>query len=121
MSRLEQAKRWYEHPCGLPGGLNWLPLHHWIIGFPSLLGFDILTSSRTITLLFGVFTIPMFYYAVKMRFEKTIAIIASCLLTFNAFHIRYSVITMSEVPFIFFAITALFFFLKIYSAANFYT
>ena len=107
ISRLQQAKEWYDTYNGVPGNLVWLPLHHWIIGFGSLFGLDILYSSRFITLLFSLLTFPVFYSLINRKFGSSVALISCFILAVNPFHIKYSVITMSEIPFIFFALSAL--------------
>ncbi|MDB5284565.1 MAG: hypothetical protein JWO06_3640 [Bacteroidota bacterium] len=106
ISRLAQAKTWFESPHGIPGGLVWLPVHHWIIGLPSWLGMDALYGGRFITLILGLLTFPVLYKLVSLRFNTGVALIACALLAVDPFHIKFSVITMSEVPFIFFVFAA---------------
>lgn len=109
MCRIEVARDFYFTHQGIPGGLIWLPLHFFLLMIPCFFNIDIVKGSTYVTLVLGMLTFPVLYFLVKRRFNETIALITCFLLAVNPFHIKYSVITMTEVPFLFFAITALWF------------
>lgn len=108
MARLEQAQDWYNKPTGLPGGLSWLPLHIWLMGAPLLFKGNLFVGSRIITLVLGVATFFPLYFLTQKKFDTKVALLTCFLLAINPFHIKYSILPMSEVPFIFFTITALY-------------
>lgn len=110
-TRVQQALQWATN-SGLAHGLVWPPLHSILLGIPTLFGADILIGSRVVTLLFGVFTLPLFYLLVKNRFGQKNALISCLLLAINPFHVKHSVITMAEVPFFFAVVGALYFLFK---------
>lgn len=112
MARLELTKNFCAQHNFIPGGFNWLPLHFLLIGLPAFFNIDVFWGSRLMTALMGVLTIPVLYLLVELSFDSTIALITCFLLATNPFHIKYSVITMSEVPFLFFELTTLLFLVK---------
>lgn len=109
LSRLKEAQEWYKVPTIIPGGLVWLPLHHLLLGLPSLFGANFIAGGRLVTLTLGIITIPLLYIVTRKRFGDFIALLSCFILAVNPFHVKFSVITMSEVPFIFFATASLLF------------
>ncbi len=108
MSRLEMAWEWAQDPYLLPGGLIWLPFHFALIGFPTyLLNVSIWQSSTAVTLLCSLLSFPLLFSISKKRFNTAVALLACLLLAVNPFHIKYSVLSMTEVPFVFFALAAI--------------
>ncbi|MDB5283436.1 MAG: hypothetical protein JWO06_2511, partial [Bacteroidota bacterium] len=86
--------------------------HFYLLMLPSLFGFSITEAGRIITTALSILTFPVLFLLVKKRFSPEIALISCLLLSVNEFHLKYSVITMTEVPFIFFVFCALLFFYK---------
>lgn len=107
MGRLQQIVQWSKDPNLLPGACNWLPMHHWLLGFPSLLGLDVIVGARVMSVLLAMNMLGVMYLLVKKRFDKTVALLSCLLLSFAPFHVKYSVTAMTEVPFCFFILSAL--------------
>lgn len=117
-ARLLQAKEWYIEPNYIPGNLIWLPLYYPLVLMLVPLGFDTLMSSKIITLMLSVFTIPVFYSAAKKIFNTTTALVATLFLAINPFHVLYSSFAMSENLFLFFVVTSFFFLVKFIDKNN---
>jgi 4-amino-4-deoxy-L-arabinose transferase-like glycosyltransferase len=64
-------------------------------------------------------TLPVFYLLVKEKMGTSTALFSVFILAINPFHIRYSVLTMTEVPFIFFSMCALLFLFRFIKFGNF--
>ena len=107
MTRLETAKLWAQDTSGIPGGLIWLPMHFWLLSLPILLGCDPYSGAVIITSLLGTLTLIPLYKLTRLLWNKQTALLSCFMLTINPFHIKYSILTMSEVPFLFFALTSL--------------
>lgn len=107
MTRLETAKLWAQDTSGIPGGLIWLPMHFWLLSLPILLGCDPYSGAVIITSLLGTLTLIPLYKLTRLLWDKQTALLSCFMLAINPFHIKYSILTMSEVPFLFFALTSL--------------
>ena len=110
MSRLEMALEWSREPYFFPGGLIWLPLHFVLIALPSLLfKCSIWHGATAVVLLSGLLSIVLLFLLARKKFGDTVALVSALLLAVNPFHIKYSVLSMTEVPFIFFVLLAIWF------------
>lgn len=108
MSRMEMAIDWHHNTQNLPGGLIWLPLHFVLLALPSFCGFQAIKGGMAVTLLFGLATFPVLYLLIRKQFDSRVALLSCLILAFNPFHIKFSVLTMTEVPFLFFSLSAFF-------------
>lgn len=45
---------------------------------------------RSLSVAIGVLTLPLLYWLARMLFDRQVALIATALLTFNGYHVRYS-------------------------------
>jgi len=109
--RIILTMNWLKDPYFITGGL-WPPLHFYLMAFTMKIYNDPFTSTRLVSLIFGTFIVFPYYYLVKLLFDKRVAIISTLILTFLSIHVQYSTFSMSEVPFIFFLFTSIYFFFR---------
>jgi hypothetical protein len=88
----------------------WLPLHFYLIALAIKIFSAIPFGIRMMHLIFGTLTIIPFYELVRLIFNKRAAFFSSLLLAFYPLHIVCSATTLSQSPFLFFLVSALFFF-----------
>ncbi|MCX9009630.1 MAG: glycosyltransferase family 39 protein [Candidatus Methanoperedens sp.] len=117
MYRTILTLNWLKDPYFITEGL-WPPLDLYLMAFMMEVWKDPLVSPRLINLVFGVLIIIPYYYLVKLLFDKRTAAISAILLTFWGLHIEFSSVSMSEIPFLFFLCTSLYFFFRFKKAAE---
>lgn len=115
--RILEAERWLQNPEPITSGV-WFPLNYYLTAIALFLWNDPNISPRLVSLIFGSLSLIPFYYLVRMLFDKNCAAISTLLLSTMGLHIIYSVLSMSEVPFIFFLITSFYFFFKFLKSEN---
>ncbi len=106
--RISLTLNWLKNPYFIIGDL-WPPLYLYLTAFMVKILGDSFYSIRYISVIFGTIIIFPYYYLVKLLFNKKIASISTMVLVFLSIHIQYSTFAMSEVPFVFFLITSLYF------------
>lgn len=104
-SRLYMSYIWSAQPTFFTG-FDWLPLHFYLMGAAIRLTGDVIWAPRMVGVLLGALTIIPFYYLVKRYFGIFIAVLSAVLFVMKPIHINLSVVTLSEVPFAFFIISA---------------
>lgn len=102
---------WLKDPYFIIGGL-WPPLHFYLMAFATWLLKGDFIATKLISLISGTLVVFPYYYLVKLLFDKKIAVASTLILAFLGLHIQYSTLSMSEVPFIFFLVTSLYFFFR---------
>jgi len=116
-SRILDAQAWLKQPHIITSGY-WLPLHTYLIGWTLCIWNNPNLSPRFLSLIFGSITILPFYLLIELLFDKKNAIVSTILLSVFNFHILYSTQTYSDVLFIFFLITSIYFFFKFKKEEN---
>ncbi len=104
-ARLYMSYIWSVQPTFFMG-FDWLPLHFYLMGAAIRLTGDVVWAPRMVGVLLGALTIIPFYYLVKRYFGIFIAVLSAVLFVMKPMHINLSVVTLSEVPFAFFIISA---------------
>lgn len=102
---------WLKDPHFITGGL-WPPLDIYLMAFTAQLWNDPIISTRLASLILGTIIVFPYYFLVKLLFDKRIAMISTLVLIFLSIHVQYSTLSMSEVPFVFFLFTSLYFFFR---------
>lgn len=92
--------------------LGWPSAYSYLLNIARLFPGDFLFGARMVTVTLGIATIPVAYNVIKQVFNRNIALVSAALLAINPFHIKYSIVTMTEVPFVFFIFCSLWFLYK---------
>lgn len=101
---------WMLDPKFLPNPI-WLPFHSYMIGGALYLWNDPVIVPRLLSLVLGIMSLFPFYGLVRLEFGKKAALISTLLFSVYPFHIRHSVVSLGEVPTLFFILSSLYFFL----------
>lgn len=112
MGRLEDGLSLFKDPALSSLNFDRLPLHSYLISWVLRLWNNPLLASRCLHLIFGVLTLVPFYKFIYLDFGKISAVYSSLLLVFFPMHIKLSVVTLSEAPFMFFIISSVYFLSK---------
>lgn len=108
---------WMKDPYFVTEGL-WPPFHLYLMAFAMLIWKNASVSPRLVSLVLGILIIFPYYYLVKLLFDKRNAIISTLLLTFLSLNIQLSTTSLSEIPFLFFLITSIYFLFKFKNTAE---
>ncbi len=110
-ARLYKSYFWAFKPK-LFSGFDWLPMQFYMLGSIIWITGDVVWSPRVFTLLLGALSVVPFYFLVQHIWGTFNAGLSSIFFALRPIHIKLSVITMSEVPFLFLMIMAAFYFFK---------
>jgi len=95
------------------------PIHLYLITLALKLFGNPLFVPRLLSLFAGIALFFPYYYFVKLCFDKDTALISSFICAFFPLHIMYSVLSTAESTFLFFLISALFFYTKYASTQDY--
>lgn len=109
--RILIALNWLKAPHLIMAGM-WGPLHTYLIAFSIVVWNDPTFSPQLVSLILGSLTVFPFFFLLKLLFNRNIALFSTLIFSVYTLHIRYSVLSMSEVPFTFFLFLSLYFFFK---------
>lgn len=110
-ARLYIGYQWAIKPTLLVG-FDWLPMHFYMLGEAIRLTGDVVWAPRMVQVIFGALTVFPFYIVVKHFFPRQIAHVATAFFIIMPLHVQLSVVTLSEVPYVFFILTALALFIQ---------
>lgn len=107
LARIAQIYDW-KRDGGIPGGLIWLPAHHWLIyALGELFSTSYEFAGRLLSFICSVALIPVGYNLIKLLFNSNIAFLSILFYCLNAYFIRFSTIQMTEIPFLFFFVSGI--------------
>ena len=109
MCKVLLAMKWIKKPALMPS-LIWGPFYFYLLGLSLKIWNSALISPRLVSLFFGTLTIVPFFYLIKLLFNYRIAFFSSLLLSIYAIHVKFSTLSMAEVPFLFFIVLSLYLF-----------
>ena len=98
---------WWIHSPSIMVGYDWLPLHFYLLGIPMFFSQEVVWTPRIVTVIFGVLSVFPFAALLRKVFEERVVLYSLLIFALLPAHIVLSVITLSEVPFIFFLLCAL--------------
>jgi len=91
---------------------DWLPLHFYLMGIGLKIYNNPFFTPKFISFIFGILSLIPFYKLIHITFGERIANLALCLLIFYPIHILCSVVSLSEIIFLFFLLCSFYFFFK---------
>ncbi|MCK4736668.1 MAG: glycosyltransferase family 39 protein [Methanophagales archaeon] len=109
--RIMIALNWLKTPHLIIAGM-WGPLHTYLIAFSIVVWNDPILSPQLVSLILGSLTVFPFFFLLKLLFNRNIALFSTLIFSVYTLQIRYSVLSLSEVPFTFFLFLSLCFFFK---------
>ena len=107
-TRLYFCCMWYHSPSVMVG-YDWLPLHFYLLGAPMYLLNETVWTPRIITLIFGILSAFPLFFLTKRIFGDNTALLSLLIFALLPAHIVLSVVSLSEVPFIFFLLCAFYY------------
>ena len=119
-SRVMVAMEWLKRPSLIPPHIDWLPLHFYLMGIGLKILNAPLFTPRLISLIFGILSFIPFYKLVNMIFGRRLALMSLWLLIFYPVHVLCSVVSLSEIIFLFFLLCGLYFFFRYREIFNSY-
>lgn len=87
----------------------WLPGHFYLLAIPFALGLKSALFAIVLTALVSALAAPLSYSLVLQFFDRSSAILSGVLIAVYALHIRFSIITVSEGPFLTLVLASLLF------------
>lgn len=118
ISRIMTTINWLRNISFIPEAGDWLPLHFYIMGLGLKIFNDPFFTPRFISFLFGIATLVVFYKLVHITFGEGIAFLSLCLLAFYPIHIVCSTVSLSEIIFLFFLLSFIYFCFKYILTCN---
>jgi hypothetical protein len=109
--RIMIALNWLKAPHLIMTG-TWGPLHTYLIAFSIIVWNAPTFSPQLVSLILGSLTVFPFFFLLKLLFNRNIALFSTLIFSVYTLQIRYSVLSLSEVPFTFFLFLSLYFFFK---------
>lgn len=119
LSRAAITAKWLQHPnLSLDfADPNWPPVHFWLMAGLSLLVRNVVLGCRLLSLLFGVFSVWVFWRLAREIYGERAALLSLVLFAFYSLHIAYSTTSSSEATYLGLLLAALLCFF-IYRRAN---
>ena len=103
----------------IPGGLDWLPLHFYMMAAAKVLtGLPWIDATQWLHILVGTIGLIPFYLVVREFSSSRVAFVSGIFLTLTWNHVKYHVITVSEIPLLCLAFAALYFVLRYRSSPH---
>lgn len=110
ISKVLTTLRWLRNMTLIPDSGDWLPLHFYIMGLGLKIYNNPFFTPRFISLIFCVAGLVVFYKLIKLVFDRKTAFLSLCVLIFYPIHIVCSVVSLSEIIFLFFLLSSFYFF-----------
>ena len=102
-ARIQLSRAVVDEGRWLPTDI-WLPVHFWILSIPYAFGLQSQFWARLLTAIAGAGTVPFAYGLMARIGSRHAALAGAMVLALNPLHIRFSVVTVSEVFLVFFVI-----------------
>lgn len=106
-ARLHMAYEWLFSPTILTG-YDYLPVYSYLCGAVIYLTDDVVWAPRLMNVVLGTLTVLPFYYVVKELFGDRNARYSVFALVVLGNHVLHSVVTLTEIPFLFMLMMAIF-------------
>ncbi len=108
--RTVKSYEWLQNPVVNSG--VWLTPHFWINGIVMYFVKDLFTAALIVNFIFSALTVPFFYKAVEMSFDKKTAFFSTLIFCFFPFQVWLSISGLPESIFFFFIVAGIYFFMK---------
>lgn len=108
--RTVKSYEWLQNPVVNSG--VWLTPHFWINGIVMYFVKDLFAAALIVNFLFSALTVPFFYKAIQMSFDRKTAFFSTLIFCFFPFQVWLSISGLPESVFFFFVITGIYFFMK---------
>ena len=90
----------------------WLPGHFYFLAIPYAIGLRASVFPILLTAIISALAAPLAYCLARQFFDRTAALLSGFLIATYALHIRFSIITVSEGPFLTFLLIAIFCYIR---------
>ena len=102
LSRAAITAKWLQHPnLSLDfADPNWPPVHFWLMAGLSLLVRNVVLGCRLLSLLFGTFSVWVFWRLAREIYGERAALLSLVLFAFYSLHIAYSTTSSSEATYL---------------------
>jgi 4-amino-4-deoxy-L-arabinose transferase-like glycosyltransferase len=107
LARAQMVEEWLKHPDAQLVFAMWLPFHFWLMAGLSVLVRSVVLGSRLLSLLLGIASLGAFWALAREVFGSAAAKLSLLVFAFYSLHIGYGTTSSSEVPYMFFVLTAL--------------
>ncbi len=101
VSRTFISMDWLQHPIWITNGV-WGPFHFYFTAFILALWHNTIYAPVVLNIILSAITLLPFYFFVKREFNSNGAFVASCFLAISPIIFRYSLMNMSEPPYLLF-------------------
>lgn len=108
--RTVKSFEWLQQPVVNSG--VWLTPHFWINGIVMYFVKDLFTAALIVNVFFSSLTLPFFYKAVEMAFDRKTAFFSSLIFCLFPFQVWLSISGLPESIFFFFIVAGIYFFMK---------
>lgn len=110
LARIAEVYTWEKNSFrGIPGGMIWLPSYFWLVfGLSKLFFVSYEVGGIILSILSNIGIVYYGYKLFKTIFNKHIAIISIYLYSIIPLFVRFSCLQMTEIPFLFFCVFALY-------------
>jgi 4-amino-4-deoxy-L-arabinose transferase-like glycosyltransferase len=109
LARVAITAKWLQHSSlDLEfGGPNWPPIHFWMMAALSLVVRNVMLGCRLLSLLFGTFSLWVFWRLAREMYGVRAALLSLTLFAFYSLHIGYSTTSSSEAVYLGLLLSAL--------------